>query len=83
MPPEIILYATRWCSDCRRARAFLDRHQVPYRWIDIDRDQAAEKIVIEINRGMRSVPTLVWPDGSTMVEPSESELAEKLRFTRV
>jgi glutaredoxin-like protein len=77
-PPTLLVYGTRWCGDCRRARAFLDRHRVAYRWIDIDQDAEAAARVERLNRGFRSVPTLIWPDGSILVEPSNAQLAAKL-----
>jgi glutaredoxin-like protein len=75
---ELIVYATNWCGDCSRARRFLDEHHVVYRWIDIDRDRDAEALVLKVNRGNRSVPTLIFPDGSVLVEPSTPELAQRL-----
>ncbi len=77
-PQEIVVYGTNWCGDSRRARRFLDEHHIPYRWIDIDTDVAARKFVEETNHGFRSVPTIVFPDGSILVEPSNTELARKL-----
>jgi len=74
---ELIVYATNWCGDCTRARRFLDEHRIPYRWIDINRDREAEALVRKINRGNRSVPTLVFPDGSVLVEPSTPALAQR------
>lgn len=74
----IILYGTSWCGDTRRARSFLAQHQIDYQWVDIDQDPAAKKLVEEINHGYRSVPTIIFPDGSILVEPSEKQLAEKL-----
>jgi glutaredoxin-like protein len=75
---ELIVYATNWCGDCHRARRFLEEHQVAYRWVDIDQDREAEALVKAVNRGNRSVPTLVFPDGSLLVEPSALELARRL-----
>ncbi len=75
---EIVIYGTMWCGDCRRARAVFDRLQVPYRWVDVDRDVDAARLVESLNRGFRSVPTILWPDGSMLVEPSSEELARKL-----
>jgi glutaredoxin-like protein len=74
----ITVYGTNWCGDCRRARRFLDYHKIPYVWIDIDTNPEAEKFVLETNRGMRSVPTILFADSSILVEPSNSRLAEKL-----
>jgi len=79
---ELIVYGTAWCGDCHRSRRFLDRHGIPYRWIDVDGDPASVARVLEINRGKRSVPTLIFPDGSTLTEPSNAELAEKLGIVR-
>ena len=72
--------ATR--HDLSRARALLDRHHIPYRYVDINQDEAAAQFVESVNRGFRSVPTIVWPDGSMLVEPSTSELAKKLGVTQ-
>jgi glutaredoxin-like protein len=76
--PEIIFYGTTWCGDCRRARRFFDQHNIPYRWVDIDQDDEAAKSVEDFANGNRSVPTIVWPDGSFLVEPSNETLARKL-----
>ena len=74
---QLVVYGTLWCGDCRRARAFLDAHAIPYRWIDVDADAEAEALVIKLNGGFRSVPTLVFPDGSILVEPSTLQLTRK------
>ena len=76
--PEIIFYGTTWCGDCRRARRFFDQHNIPYRWVDIDQDDEAAKSVEDFANGNRSVPTIIWPDGSFLVEPSNETLARKL-----
>lgn len=76
--PAITVYGAYWCPDCRRAKQFLGEFQFPYRWIDIEQDPAAERFVIEQNRGKRIIPTIVFDDGSVLVEPSNAELAAKL-----
>ena len=75
---EITVYGTYWCPDCRRSKQFLGEHQIPYDWIDIDEDQAAAQFVIEKNAGKRIIPTIVFNDGSFLVEPTNAELAAKL-----
>jgi glutaredoxin-like protein len=80
---EITVYGADWCPDCRRAKRILDERQTPYRWVDIDRDREGEKFVINANRGNRSIPTIVFADGSILVEPSNSELSEKLFKTQL
>jgi len=74
----IILYGTRWCFDSRRAREVFDELECPYIYVDIDKNPEARKYVQEINNGFRSVPTIVFPDGSILVEPSNEILKEKL-----
>lgn len=75
---KIIMYGTTWCYESKRARAVLDQNNIPYTWIDIDQDLEARKYVEKVNRGFRSVPTIVFPDGSILVEPSSMELSRKL-----
>ena len=76
--PTITVYGAYWCPDCRRAKQFLGEHQIPYAWIDIEQDPAAEQFVIEQNAGKRIIPTIVFGDGSFLVEPTNAELATKL-----
>ncbi|MDP9342848.1 MAG: NrdH-redoxin [Actinomycetota bacterium] len=75
---EIVVYGAPWCGDCRRAQRVLDRHGAPYRYIDVDDDPEAAREVIRINRGLRSIPTILFPDGSVLIEPTDPELAAKL-----
>jgi glutaredoxin-like protein len=74
----IIMYSTGWCPDCKRAKRVLDEHHVPYLEIDIDQDAQAMAHVKRLNRGKRIIPTIVFPDGSLLVEPSNAELIVKL-----
>jgi len=79
MPDQnILVYGVNWCGDCRRTRRFLNEHAVDYQWIDIDIDKKGEEFVRKINRGYRSVPTILFQDGSTLTEPSNGQLAKKL-----
>ena len=75
---SIIIYATDWCGDCRRARRFFDRHDIAYRWINIDHDPEGEHFVLATNQGNRSVPTILLPDGEILVEPSDQQLADSV-----
>ena len=74
----ITLYGAHWCPDCRRSKQFLGEHKIPYHWVDIEQDEKAEQYVIEVNNGRRIIPTIVFEDGSMLVEPSNAELAAKL-----
>ncbi len=75
---EIIVYGTAWCGLSRRTKAFLTQHEISFRWVDIDQDTAARDYVEKLNHGFRSVPTIVFPNGDLLVEPTENELSEKL-----
>jgi len=75
---QITMYSAAWCGDCRRSKKFLDSKSVAYNYIDIELDEAASNKVIEINGGMRSIPVIVFPDGTHMTEPSDIDLEAKL-----
>lgn len=75
---EIKFYSTTWCGDCRRSRKVFEAMGVPYTDIDIEEDPEAAELVREVNRGSQSVPTIIFPDGSTLTEPSNAVLEEKL-----
>lgn len=75
---EITMYSADWCGDCRRSRRLLDELNVTYTLIDIEADQAASDKVIEINGGMRSIPVIIFADGTHMTEPSDIDLKAKL-----
>ena len=76
-PSQIVMYAVEWCPDCRRAKFFMKRKKIPYLEIDVNSDKNAEAFVKKLNNGNRSVPTIIFPDGSKMVEPSSQDLEEK------
>lgn len=75
---EITMYSADWCGDCRRSKRLLDELNVAYTVIDIEADQAAADKVIEINGGMRSIPVIIFADGTHMTEPSDIDLKAKL-----
>ena len=78
---NIIIYGVNWCWDSRRARRFFDKNKVPYTFINIDKDKKGEQFVLNANDGLRSVPTIIFNDGSILVEPSTSELQHKINIT--
>jgi thioredoxin reductase (NADPH) len=74
----IVLYGTNWCPDCRRAKHFFGEQRVHYIFIDIDEDPDALSFVEKVNDGKHIIPTIIFPDGTILVEPSNAQLAEKL-----
>lgn len=75
---KITLYVSGWCAHSRSVEGFLDRNDIAVEKIKIDGDQQARADLIEINDGYASVPTLVFPDGSKLTEPSMTQLRAKL-----
>ena len=75
---NITLYGAPWCPDCKRSKQFLGEQRVPYTWVDIDQDEDGRRYVQEINDGKQMIPTIVFDDGSFLVEPTNAELAAKL-----
>lgn len=55
---DVTIYGTPWCGDCRRAKKFLQERGVKIREVNIDEAPDAEKLVLEVNKGLRKVPTL-------------------------
>ncbi len=76
----IVVYGASWCPDARRSRAFLDDNGIHYTWIDIDENAEAKAFVKKTNNGTVVVPTIVFPDESILVEPSNPELAAKVKL---
>jgi len=76
--PEIRVYSTKYCPDCRRAKKILNRRGVPYTDIDVGKDAEGLAYIEQVNDGKRIVPTIVFPDGDILVEPSNQELDAKL-----
>jgi mycoredoxin len=76
-PSQIVIYATEYCSDCMRAKRFFEANNIPHLRVGLEGNAKATEFVMEVNHGYRSVPTIVFPDGSIMVEPNWEELKAK------
>lgn len=76
-PSQIVMYSVDWCPDCKRAKFFFKRNNIPVIEVNVDADNQAEAFIKQLNSGSRSVPTIVFPDGSLLVEPSNEALQEK------
>jgi thioredoxin reductase (NADPH) len=77
-PSGITVYGTSWCPDCKRAKQFFGEQRVQYTNVDIDENPAGVPFVEKINHGKRVIPTIIFPDGTILTEPSNAELAKKL-----
>jgi thioredoxin reductase (NADPH) len=78
----IKVYGASWCNDCRRAKKFLGDQRVSYEWFDIEHDPSHIEVVQARNDGKNTIPTIVFPDGTHLAEPSNEELANKLGLER-
>lgn len=79
MTNVIKLFGAMWCADCIRAKKFFVKHNIDYKFHDTDKEPRAKEIMMQINNSIPSIPTIVFPDGSYLIEPSNQELAEKLK----
>ncbi len=79
---SIVIYTTMWCPDCRHAKEFLNKNHVPFVNVNIEEDMQALSFVERVNGGMHIVPTIVFPDGTVLAEPSNAQLADKLGLGR-
>lgn len=75
---EITMYGADWCGDCRRSKRLLEELDVQVNHIDVEADESAAAKVQEINGGAKSIPVLVFADGTHLTEPSDNDLKAKL-----
>ena len=73
------MYTTTWCCNCRQAKRVFASLGVPYSEVTIEGDPRAAELVRRLNGGMQRVPTILFPDGSRLVEPSNASLEATLR----
>jgi mycoredoxin len=72
------MYTTTWCAFCRRLKSQLARDGIEMVEVDIEQDPAAADYVMSVNGGFQTVPTIVFPDGSAMTNPSAAQVKERL-----
>ena len=67
---DITMYGADWCGDCRRSKRLFEELDVQVNHIDVEKDESAAAKVIEINGGAKSIPVIVFSDGTHLTEPS-------------
>ncbi|MFC5380630.1 mycoredoxin [Aquipuribacter nitratireducens] len=72
------MYSTPWCGYCRRLKSQMDREGIAYTEVDIEQVPAAAELVMKVNGGNQTVPTVVFPDGSAATNPSLAEVRARL-----
>ncbi|MBV8822170.1 MAG: NAD(P)-binding protein, partial [Ktedonobacteraceae bacterium] len=75
---NIKLYGTDWCSDCKRSKKFLGEQRIRYDYINIEENLEGQEFVKKVQNGGLSIPTIVFEDGSLLIEPTNAQLATKL-----
>jgi glutaredoxin len=74
----IVMYGADWCGDCRRAKNWFKRNGVPFTEVDVEHDDEARDLAIELAGGLKNIPVVVLPDGSVLIEPTDLQLAEAI-----
>ncbi|MEP7025418.1 MAG: mycoredoxin [Actinomycetota bacterium] len=78
MSQPLTMYTTQWCAFCRRLKSQLAKDGIDMVEVDIERDPAAADYVMSVNGGFQTVPTIVFPDGSAMTNPSAAQVKARL-----
>jgi mycoredoxin len=74
----VTMYTTTWCGYCVRLKKLMQREGIDYAEVDIEQDASAADVVMQANGGNRTVPTLVFPDGSALTNPSIDQVKARL-----
>jgi mycoredoxin len=75
---QLTMYSTQWCGYCQRLKAQLGREGSTFTEIDIEHDPESAALVEKVNGGNRTVPTVVYQDGTAVTNPSLGQVKEKL-----
>tara|TARA_Y100001936_G_scaffold202197_1_gene204730 strand:- start:724 stop:972 length:249 start_codon:yes stop_codon:yes gene_type:complete len=76
---KIDFYTTDWCGDCVRSKALLNKLNVEFNEINVDLNEKANEYIKSLQVNQRRIPTIVFEDGSFLVEPSDVDLENKLK----
>lgn len=74
----LTMYTTTWCGYCRRLKTLMERDGIPFTEVNIETDDDAAERVMNANGGNQTVPTIFFPDGSALTNPSIAEIKQKL-----
>ena len=77
-PTAVTMYTTTWCGYCVRLKKLMQREGIEYSEVDIERDDNAADVVMKANGGNRTVPTLLFSDGSALTNPSIDQVKAQL-----
>jgi mycoredoxin len=74
----LTMYSTSWCGYCRRLKSQFEREGIAYEVVDIEHDAAAAEYVMGVNGGNQTVPTVRFPDGTALTNPSIVQVKQQL-----
>jgi mycoredoxin len=74
----VLIYGTSWCGGCRRTKKVLEERGADYAWVDVEKRKGAREEMLRLNGGDRRVPTILFPDGRVLVDPTIPQLNERL-----
>ena len=75
---ELVMYTTSWCGYCVRLKRFLDEAGIAFSEVNIELEPGAAEYVMSVNGGNRTVPTVLFPDGTALTNPSPNQVRERL-----
>lgn len=78
MASVLTMYSTPWCGYCRRLKAQMQREGIPFEEVDIEADPDAAEYVMRVNGGNQTVPTVLFPDGTALTNPSLAQVRERV-----
>jgi mycoredoxin len=82
MRDELVMFTTTWCGYCVRLKRFFEREDIPFREVNIEEDEDAATFVMSVNGGNRTVPTVRFPSGAALTNPSPAEVLAELDGSR-
>jgi mycoredoxin len=75
---DVTMFTTQWCGYCVRLKKLMQREGISFAEVDIENDDAAAELVMQANGGNRTVPTLLFPDGTALTNPSIDQVKSQL-----
>ena len=78
MPQPLTMYTTTWCAFCRRLKSQLAAEGIDINEVNIEQDPASADYVMSVNGGFQTVPTILFPDGSALTNPSMAAVKQRL-----
>ena len=76
--PQLTMYTTSWCGYCVRLKRMMEREDISFAEVNIEHDEDAVRLVMNVNGGNQTVPTVIFQDGSALTNPTIDQVKTKL-----